>query len=122
MTQINLPSLTILCFDVPEGATWFDITIAQGVMPPQLQYNFGALRFGREYIELPSGSWQILGRLDEITEEQAKGIVQSHTVYGSELYRNYETNGFSVTAIESLHSTLKANQIDGNPLLLIDRK
>lgn len=146
MTKISLPSCTILVVDVPESAMQFlsymgylqykvynpKAMVGMDVMEhPGKLYDWCAKNIDTpEYIDgtpikLPPGSWEKLGRLEYLTEEQARGIVESGTGwYGS--WFNYETETFvsntCYTALESLHSLLKANQTEGNPLLLIDRK
>ena len=58
--------------------------------------------------KLPSGEWEIVNPLNEITEEQAAGIVKlwPSMLVGSSIvyYKNYKTNGGLETALESLSS------------------
>lgn len=74
--------------------------------------------------DLPSGNWQILGRANEITEEQAKEIVKCT---GKTIYKDYANSymGLSMsvfTALESFQSLLTANNITENQLILIEKR
>lgn len=84
-------------------------------------------------IGLPSGNWQILGRLNETTDDQAKGIVEFRFGNQSEMlepgYINYNPsrNGWGEkyiqnfdTALESFHSLMQANGVTGDELILIE--
>lgn len=60
--------------------------------------------------------WNLIGRLPDITEEDAKLIVDEYDDYGVTLYQNYATTSMryfdeQITAIDSLHSLLQANEI-----------
>lgn len=122
MKTITLPSLTLLCVDVPEEHNAFELwhgMIFIGVEKPSIRW-----------ITIPRGTYKILGRLDELTEEVAKGIVENEIqsaeqntgFIDSVSYKCYIYDCFDLnTALESLHSILKANNIEGNPILLIDK-
>lgn len=60
--------------------------------------------------EAPPGKWHIIGRLSEVTEEQASNIVQSFKFKGGYLYNNYITGNRDTTdtALESLESAILA--------------
>lgn len=77
--------------------------------------------------KLPEGNWQLLGRLPDITEEQADNIVEEASIrpivslitgrelggwYNPDGYKDYtETNISLNTCLQSLHSLLQANEI-----------
>lgn len=68
-----------------------------------------------DFINLPPGNWQLIGRLSEATEEQATGLVYKHEWSdGYYLYKDYEDKlpkdfyHNRITALESLHSAIKA--------------
>lgn len=77
-------------------------------------------------IDLPPGSWQILGRPKEISEEVWKGLVEFIHGYEWAAYFDYEDvycSGYHNTAIESGLSWCRANGIDEeNSLLIIKNK
>lgn len=67
---------------------------------------------GSQYHEkVPSGNWQLMGKLSEVTEGQAEGIVETFDVGdGIPGYENYiETDRYTNTAKESLQSLIEAN-------------
>jgi len=63
------------------------------------------------YIGLPSGNWQLIGKLSDVKEEDAHKVVEYFDVDdGKPAYENYvETNRYVNTARESLHSLVGAN-------------
>jgi len=68
---------------------------------------------GEIMLKLPPGNWQIVGRLSEVTESEAAGMVDSDDQYGVTMYRNYKTTGMpyfdeQITAIEALESAIVA--------------
>src|SRR5690606_32630169 len=74
-------------------------------------------------IDLPPGTWRIVGMLPEITEEQAKPLVdkQRFIVNGPDLgFRNYAEGKYEWfgTALESLESAILAERyyLDTNPV------
>ena len=85
--------------ELPEGATNLQVvTIHQGSKSfPSLKYDRPDLVRG--YIDLPPGTWQIVGMLPEVTEEEAAGLVTWDGPY----------NFFTVpTMVESLESAILA--------------
>lgn len=64
---------------------------------------------------LPDGNWQLLGKLPDISEEQASTIVEYFTTdedFGKEVvFRDYLEKTFHGTALESLDSLLEANGV-----------
>jgi hypothetical protein len=72
--------------------------------------------------KLPSGQWQILGRPSEITEEVARGLVESKEVRNRIIYLDYtEPTWWYKKATESLLSWCRANGIE-NELLILKNK
>lgn len=119
MKEITTNGITILFVEVPEDATWFQIMPRQGIVNECLRYNFGTLRFGIKYEQLPSGQYQILGKSTELSEEQKEEICDQVSSFGKMYWKNYLlpmsfTDGFTVQ--ESYLSLLEANGIvDRNP-------
>lgn len=71
--------------------------------------------------ELPKGDWQLLGIYPELTEEQAKMVVESHEIPFLEHtfcypdYSVYGKTGFKAfdTALESFQSLMERENITG---------
>jgi len=69
-------------------------------------------------IDIPSGNWQIVSKLSDITEEQAREMVPLiKRVYGQSYY-DYTVVfkvgfGYVGTAIQSIHSLIRS--LGGNP-------
>lgn len=121
MQVINLPSLTIICVDVPKGCIHYydELSIIREEFQIIKCVDYKDKSEQLHFMELPSGSWTILGRLDEITEEQARGIVEGKL----KDYKCYKDENFChYYATDGLKCLLKANQIEGNLLLLIETK
>lgn len=106
MKTITILSGRAMIVELPEGAsdtTYPKIGIAdlyfqkEGKHIPEESYIS---------VPIPEGNWQIVGRLSEITEEQAEQLVEPN---GNGDYRNYEGawGGFA-TAIQSLESAIRA--------------
>lgn len=76
-------------------------------------------------IDLPPGSWQILGRPEEITEEQWKGIVDTYPDdgCGGFAYMDYTScvNGFE-TAKESGLDLLKSKGLNPESIIILIKK
>lgn len=72
--------------------------------------------------KLPEGNWQLLGRLPEITEDQAGKIVDSVAYDESRtLYSNYVNKRWTAFALNSIFSLLQANEVYfENPIVIID--
>lgn len=83
---------------------------------------------------LPPGSWQLLGKLEGITEEQANGIVQHkswrevsytpgvgyQTSGRGHAYKNYLSDtGLQYTAKESLQSLITSNGFNPDETVLL---
>lgn len=114
----NLPTSVLLVWGLPEDARAFHIE------DNKLFYlsDFMGLRDIRAFRNLPEGNWQLIGKLSELTEEQAQTIVfRSRT--GK--YKDYKPATVSKeadpvglinallemsknTALESFHSSIEA--------------
>ncbi len=115
-TNISLPSGEYLFVKLPEGA--------KRVFPfcdrvnPYLSYFIGNSP-RRE--STPQGKYIPLGFTDDITEEQAAGIVYNKVcpiecvIAG---FENYDGNGLYDSALEYFRSLLTANRIEGNQYAL----
>ena len=111
-----------LMLGVPEGAHM----ISYGEALNTIYYT--DQEYNDKYQDLPIGNWQILGRSDELTEDQAAWIVAIHeeTSYwdsiDQQMYVNYHKDAhhwyssFSL-AVMSLSSLTKSLGLD-NPLIL----
>lgn len=70
---------------------------------------------------IPEGNWRILGKANELTEEQWKEVLSDHRI-GSGIYflgyDNFQDIVYTDTATESGASLLKLHQLE-NPLILI---
>ncbi len=75
-------------------------------------------------IDLPPGSWSLLGNASELTEEQAEILVEESARQGSHvLFVDYVNDGdFLHTASESLKSFLTFHGIKPEDVLLIENK
>jgi hypothetical protein len=70
------------------------------------------------------GNWEILGRVNEITEQVWEGVVEKGMPFGRvKRYKDYEfVDSCFYTATESALSFCKANSIDLQDLILIDKQ
>src|SRR5690606_22771015 len=84
----HFPILDGRCYveELPEGATNLQVvTIHQGSKSfPSLKYDRPDLVRG--FVDLPPGTWEIVGRLSEMTEEQVGGLVDEPYTAGIEQY------------------------------------
>lgn len=67
--------------------------------------------------KLPPGSWQLLCTTREVTEEQAKGIVEYDSFIDG--YKDYDTDNFHhdtpfINALDSLNSLITSKGLDTN--------
>lgn len=82
--ELNLPTPVLLVWGLPEDARAFHIEDSK------LFYlsDFMVLRDIRAFRVLPEGNWQLIGKLSELTEEQAMELfmeAQSKTLPGNTL-------------------------------------
>lgn len=81
-----------------------------------------------KWIDLPPGNWQLLFLSNEVTEEEARGIVLNFKPRGFSSgapreYKNYlskpdDYTGWFKSAIESFQSLLKSKNLTGNFAIL----
>ena len=134
VTQLTVNSIaveveaTAYNFKIPESLSilWYQLPPLRGYLP----------------IDLPEGSWQILGRSEQITEEQADQIVgrryglpflDEEMKKGTPYYFNYEAPLFIPpnwekivdysttikTALESFESLLKSKNISPDNVIIL---
>lgn len=125
--EITTQKATVLVVQVPEDLisyTTRTYAMHKGLMaiiyntPPRVE-------FDKEII-LPRGQWQILSLLKDITEEQARSIVERFYDFdGIPGFYNYpDKKTVWSKATESLHSLLTSHGVDTkqNQILLIKEK
>jgi hypothetical protein len=137
MTQHTLNGKIILVMSVPEDASDIQYHKIQGVDHNSCITYFQPPGVVREYLNLP-GSWELLGRLSEITQEKAQTLVESKKekaaysiqrsgifkVWGGLFfYKNYEQQELFVypTALESLQSWCRSKGVGDDSVLLIKK-
>lgn len=100
MTKLTTPTgKEILIVDLPEGAYLPKYETEKLI---GLVYYIGKKLHP---VSLPPGDWHLSGKLSEVTEEQAKQLVQEPIL---SFYRNYTSYMSVRTAVESFHSWLKS--------------
>ena len=82
-----------------------------------LEIVYGDVIFGKEYeyIKLV-GDWQLLGIYPELTEEQAKMVVEANEIDEYKSYKEHFTNPYFFgykTALESFQSLMERENITG---------
>lgn len=72
--------------------------------------------------DLPPGQWEYLGKSDQLSEEQWKGVVE--VIEGDEgFYHNYDLTTFrEVYATESGHSLLRKHNLEKETTVILKRK
>lgn len=113
----------IVAVEVPEGSFNHFIKNDQNGNP-RLIYHLASV----ESKPLPPGNWQLLFLSNEVTEEEARGIVLNFKPRGFSSgapreYKNYlskpdDYTGWFKSAIESFHSLLKSKNLTGNFAIL----
>lgn len=121
MKQLTTSKASILAVEVPED---IDAEYFSG----KTFTDFMFISDGRteRHLTLPKANWQILGRASELTEEQAKGIVDKVIMKflpkdkGYEGYRDYEnTQAGFYKALQSWNSLCTKEGIQPTDLILI---
>jgi hypothetical protein len=70
--------------------------------------------------DLPGGNWQIIGKASELSEGQAKEMVEKHHI--SPNYKHYEFRVIALyTAIESLNSLLRSLSMSPSTTLILQK-
>jgi len=119
-----------IAVEVPEGAWRFysNNGIASGKIGMDVSERLedGSLRMYAHKCDLPPGSWSILGKGNEITEEQWKTIVGIEWFEDDdEYFYIYEPDGkvrsnlFYDTAIESGLSLLKSKSLNPESIIIL---
>lgn len=116
--KINTTKGEILAVQVPEGASVISLNVAMDI----LSYSINGIP---NLIDLPSNNWQLIAPLSEVTEDQAKMMVDDISIG---MYVDYTVNAefgkkrrFD-TALDSFKSLMKANEVTGNPIILFNPK
>jgi hypothetical protein len=117
MTPVTLLP-DVLAVEVPLNADQFEISV-QDDGTPSLTY-FSHENIDPTVVCLPPGSYEIIGPVLSLSEEQAAQVVQSMNPFiTGKVYKDYQTGYFeSATALESLSSLLKSKGLEGNQLLI----
>lgn len=114
-----------IAVDVPEDAYGFQIPYNLSILGyqlPPLRANFS--------IDIPEGNWEILGRPEEMEEEQAQKIIEEPKLG---YYKNYEDKRaydefiwldiFIIrTAIKSFQSLLKSKNLNPESVIILIKK
>src|SRR5690606_9471623 len=114
--ELNLPTPVLLVWGSPNGFMVYNGNNGYTIMPPQEDVS-SINTFTQPAITV-SPCWQLIGKLSDLTEEQAKEFdsgVPHHTT-GKQIYRdhtyyterNLTENGAFDTALESFHSAIEA--------------
>lgn len=107
--ELNLPTPLLLVWGLSEDAEGPFVSPYQDGILGYWRYN-GHLAVK---VKIPKGNWQLIGKLSELTEEQAKGLVESIEIPFAPdeiCYPDYSVTGFKGldTALESFHSAIEA--------------
>jgi hypothetical protein len=85
-------------------------------------------KFKTNEIKLPAGYWEIVGRPESITEEQAKQVVEAVKDWKTVIYYDYEAPGLDYrdivetaydAALESFRSLLKSKSVDPEKVIIL---
>lgn len=114
MKQITINGRVLGIVDVPEDAYGFSLYI------DGLYWLVDRGTLWGELHSMTKGNWSILGRLNDITEEQAAGIVERfHNGYRDYDIPDNRMAASLLKATESLQSFFQSHGIKGNPLILL---
>ena len=138
MKEIQTKSGKILCVEIPEDTTWWQIiennlggfiTETLGLNQQFLKYGKSSIMFGKEVknivyynpdsFHLPEGRWKIIGKLSELTDEDCEEFVEKLIdPYEKIVFLNYPKidevmRSFErITAKESFISLLQSEGVD----------
>lgn len=127
---IDLPNCRICWVTVPIGVNLQDISISYLQGDPDIIWRRGK----DDYVflkSLPSGNWQLLGKVSEITEELAMQFVDKTKRLDKSnmteptliVYRDYLVKEcWYDSPLESFHSFTSAYSIPKDAVLMIERK
>jgi len=111
--------------EVPGGAYGFEVYMVY-LKKRLAWWENGLIGSSQEACDLPKANWQIISKASEITEEQAKGIVERDYFDGiGYQYANYNierkwTFGLRKnTALESFHSLLKSKGMKPSETIIL---
>ena len=97
MTHFKTSKAELLFVVLPKGA--YDVKISQLIGDRQ------KIRTRNESMPLPQGNWQLIGKLSEVSEEVAKGLVDDIEFENTDYYMDYKIMKFGfIKAIPSLTS------------------
>lgn len=127
MQPIKTTKGEILAVQVSEGASVISLNVPMDI----LSYSINGIP---NLIDLPSNNWQLIAPLSEVTEEQAKMMVEAkhnlkyadrNDLTGYRSYGKLHTDGkpyWLATALDSFKSLMQANGVTGNPIILFKPK
>lgn len=117
MTHPLLPGIVGVV--VPKGAKYFNIIESHRYFQsPRVEHSIGG-------VDLPPGNYELVGLGNDLTEEQAAGIVESR--YNG--YADYESDGYfgmdrygnyhAFPALVSFSSLLRSLNLDGETTVIL---
>lgn len=117
LTIYNTGKVDLIAVLLPEGA--YNISVSYLTPNKYLMFdvrNYGRYvperdKFNRQTINLPPGNWKLIGSPFDVTEEEARELVDSWLDVGYQCYGEYEDLAYVRTAIESWYSLLSHLQI-----------
>ncbi len=107
MIQLQLNGKTLGVVDVPERQRYFGLYSYGLVMKLMWNEMTTPAKFKQCEIILDPGQWSILGRLNDITEEQA-------AVFGKGDVTGFDAELFKIN--------IRSHGIEGNPLIILKEK
>jgi hypothetical protein len=121
ITELTVNSIAV---EVPEKAIGIKIhDFISDTRPKLLQWRFKDIRLGAESIQLPPGSWQILGRGNELDANQILSIIEKENDGSGHLnswwYKNYETGVFTKDYMESYTTLLTSNKVNPDNVIIL---
>jgi len=118
--EYNTGKADILLVKLADGARALGTEINEALDLTQLYYlsDFMGLRDIRGCTDLPKGNWHLIGNPFELTEEQAKELVDGQTYNPLRItYKDYVNGYYQYSALESFGSLLAHLEIhQTNPL------
>lgn len=119
--KIKTDKATLLVVEMPEGyedvRVYNEEWIGREMVPVKDQAIIYECNNDTEFVNLPEGDWQLLGRMTDMTEEQVETIVDKsdrHT--DCRLFIDYTANSTRYaylldSATKSLYSLLQSNEV-----------
>lgn len=114
ITELNEKAIAV---EVPEGAHTFSIGFATG----RLCYSPKGSAINTIYTDLPPGNWSILGRPNELSEEQWKKVVTAEKTFGYPSYGQIPNGSYQWFAkpSESGQSLLKSKNVNPESVIIL---